>query len=81
MTTDHECFTKDEALDKIAAGCKISIREGSAARNFDALYNLGVTLARSGHADEARPYLQQFLRGAPRAVYGDDLREVQKLVR
>jgi len=40
MTTDHECFTKQEALDKIAAGCKISIREGSAARNFDALYSL-----------------------------------------
>src|SRR5690606_35979030 len=32
MTTDHECFTKEEALDKLAAGCKISIREGSAAR-------------------------------------------------
>jgi adenine deaminase len=40
ITTDHECFTKDEALDKIAAGCKIAIREGSAARNFDALYTL-----------------------------------------
>jgi adenine deaminase len=40
VTTDHECFTKEEALDKIAAGCKISIREGSAARNFDALYPL-----------------------------------------
>ncbi|MBX3425238.1 MAG: adenine deaminase [Pirellulales bacterium] len=40
MTTDHECFTKEEALDKLAAGCKISIREGSAARNFDALYAL-----------------------------------------
>lgn len=40
MTTDHECFTKEEALDKLAAGCKISIREGSAARNFDALYSL-----------------------------------------
>ena len=40
ITTDHECFTKDEALDKLAAGCKISIREGSAARNFDALYTL-----------------------------------------
>jgi adenine deaminase len=40
MTTDHECFTKEEALDKLAAGCKISIREGSAARNFDALYTL-----------------------------------------
>lgn len=40
MTTDHECFTREEALDKIAAGCKIAIREGSAARNFDALYLL-----------------------------------------
>ena len=40
ITTDHECFTKDEALDKLAAGAKISIREGSAARNFDALYTL-----------------------------------------
>jgi adenine deaminase len=40
ITTDHECFTKEEAIDKLAAGCKISIREGSAARNFDALYTL-----------------------------------------
>jgi adenine deaminase len=40
ITTDHECFTKEEALDKIVSGCKISIREGSAARNFDALYTL-----------------------------------------
>ena len=40
ITTDHECFAKDEALDKLRVGCKISIREGSAARNFDALYTL-----------------------------------------
>jgi len=40
MTTDHECFTKEEALDKLAAGCKIAIREGSAARNFEALFSL-----------------------------------------
>jgi adenine deaminase len=40
ITTDHECFTKEEALDKLAAGCKIAIREGSAARNFDALFSL-----------------------------------------
>ena len=40
ITTDHECFTLDEALDKLKAGCKISIREGSAARNFDALESL-----------------------------------------
>jgi adenine deaminase len=59
MTTDHECFTKEEALDKLAAGCKISIREGSAARNFDALYTLlsehpGMTMLCSDdkHPDE-----------------------------
>jgi adenine deaminase len=40
ITTDHECFAKEEAVDKLAAGCKIAIREGSAARNFDALYTL-----------------------------------------
>jgi adenine deaminase len=36
-TTDHECFTLEEAQDKLAAGMKILIREGSAARNFAAL--------------------------------------------
>ena len=40
ITTDHECFTLDEALDKLKCGCKISIREGSAARNFDSLESL-----------------------------------------
>ena len=40
ITTDHECFTKEEALGKLAVGCKIVIREGSAARNFEALYTL-----------------------------------------
>ena len=40
ITTDHECFTRAEAEDKLAAGCKIAIREGSAARNFDALCSL-----------------------------------------
>jgi adenine deaminase len=37
ITTDHECFTLPEARDKLAAGMKILIREGSAARNFAAL--------------------------------------------
>lgn len=40
ITTDHECFTMDEALDKIKYGMKIQIREGSAAKNFDALIGL-----------------------------------------
>ncbi|MEO6523653.1 MAG: adenine deaminase [Mucilaginibacter sp.] len=40
ITTDHECFTADEALDKLKHGMKILIREGSAAKNFDALVDL-----------------------------------------
>ncbi len=40
ISTDHECFTKQEALEKLAVGCKIAIREGSAARNYAALYEL-----------------------------------------
>ena len=40
ITTDHECFTMQEARDKIAAGMSVLIREGSAARNFDTLHPL-----------------------------------------
>jgi len=40
ISTDHECFTYEEALEKIRYGMKILIREGSAARNFDALIDL-----------------------------------------
>lgn len=40
ISTDHECFSLDEARDKVKAGMKILIREGSAARNFDALIPL-----------------------------------------
>jgi adenine deaminase len=38
--TDHECFTAEEALDKLKYGMKIIIREGSAAKNFEALIDL-----------------------------------------
>jgi adenine deaminase len=40
ISTDHECFTKDEALEKLQYGMKIIIREGSAAKNFEALIEL-----------------------------------------
>jgi adenine deaminase len=40
ISTDHECFTKEEALDKLEHGMKIIIREGSAAKNFEALIEL-----------------------------------------
>jgi len=40
ISTDHECFTAEEALDKLKHGMKIIIREGSAAKNFEALIDL-----------------------------------------
>ena len=40
ISTDHECFTLEEALDKLQHGMKILIREGSAAKNFEALIDL-----------------------------------------
>ena len=38
ISTDHECFTLDEAREKASLGVRILIREGSAARNFEALW-------------------------------------------
>jgi adenine deaminase len=40
ISTDHECFTIEEAIDKLSYGMKILIREGSAAKNFEALHEL-----------------------------------------
>jgi adenine deaminase len=40
ISTDHECFTKEEALEKLQYGMNIIIREGSAAKNFEALIEL-----------------------------------------
>ncbi len=47
ISTDHECYTMEEALDKIQYGMKIQIREGSAAKNFEALIDL-----MKDHADQ-----------------------------
>lgn len=40
ISTDHECYTLQEALDKLKCGMKIIIREGSAAKNYEALHPL-----------------------------------------
>ncbi|MGC4040715.1 MAG: adenine deaminase [Flavobacterium sp.] len=40
ISTDHECFTYDEAAEKLALGMKVIVREGSAAKNFEALIGL-----------------------------------------
>ena len=48
--------------------------------NFDALYNIGTALAGDGQMEAARPYLERFLRDAPPSFYGQDLREVARLL-
>jgi len=40
ISTDHECFTYEEGLEKLQRGMKVIIREGSAAKNFEALISL-----------------------------------------
>ena len=40
ISTDHECFTYDEAKEKLDLGMKVIVREGSAAKNFNALIDL-----------------------------------------
>ncbi len=40
ISTDHECFTYEEAIEKIGLGVQVLIREGSAAKNFNALHPL-----------------------------------------
>lgn len=40
ISTDHECFTYEEALEKLQKGMKVIIREGSAAKNFEVLIDL-----------------------------------------
>tara|TARA_R110002074_G_scaffold146306_1_gene295737 strand:- start:920 stop:2542 length:1623 start_codon:yes stop_codon:yes gene_type:complete len=40
ISTDHECFTYEEASEKLQKGMKVIIREGSAAKNFEALIDL-----------------------------------------
>lgn len=40
ISTDHECFTAEEARFKLEQGMRVQVREGSAARNFEALIDL-----------------------------------------
>lgn len=47
ITSDHECTTAAEALEKLAAGMHIMIRQGTGARNLSAL--LPIVTERSSH--------------------------------
>jgi adenine deaminase len=40
ITTDHETLDREEALEKLALGMKLLIREGSAAKDFDTFVDL-----------------------------------------
>ncbi|HUZ83124.1 MAG TPA: tetratricopeptide repeat protein, partial [Gaiellales bacterium] len=42
--------------------------------NFDALYDLAAALVRSGDVASARPWVEQFVKTAPPALYADDIR-------
>jgi arylsulfatase A-like enzyme/Flp pilus assembly protein TadD len=48
--------------------------------NYDALFNLATTLAQTDGVAAARPYLEQFARNAPPALYARDIAEVQRLL-
>ncbi len=50
------------------------------SQNFDALYNLGAELAEAGRFEEARPYLERFVREAPQAFYATDIRRFAALL-
>jgi tetratricopeptide (TPR) repeat protein len=48
--------------------------------DFDVLFNLGIELDAAGRRDEARPYLERFVREAPPAQYGPDVARIRKLL-
>lgn len=83
ISTDHECSTEAEALEKLALGMKILIRDGSAARNYPRLKNLLKThpdqvmcCTDDAHPDDiiARGHIDKFLRwGAADGVSVHDL--------
>ncbi|MEY4567444.1 MAG: Adenine deaminase [Planctomycetota bacterium] len=58
IQTDHECFELEEALEKEKLGLKILIREGSAAKNFEALWPMLTSHPRSCMlcSDDKHPY-------------------------
>ncbi|RKX54102.1 MAG: adenine deaminase [Thermotoga sp.] len=59
IRTDHECTTKEEALEKVSRGMQVLIRQGSVARNLDALIDaVNITNERffSFCTDDRNPY-------------------------
>ncbi|MBI3493826.1 MAG: sulfatase-like hydrolase/transferase [Acidobacteria bacterium] len=50
------------------------------SRQYDALYNLAVALHKAGRQDEARPFLERFVRDAPPAQYASDIARIRALL-
>jgi Flp pilus assembly protein TadD len=50
-------------------------------RDYQTLFNLGATLRRLGRAEQARPYLEAYLREAPRALEARDMQRVEAWLR
>ena len=48
--------------------------------NFDALYNLATELVNGGQLEQARPFVDQFLRTAPPAFYGPEIARMRSLL-
>lgn len=48
--------------------------------NYDALYNLCVELLNAGRPADARPHLTEFVRSAPRALYGREVEQFRKML-
>jgi tetratricopeptide (TPR) repeat protein len=49
--------------------------------NYDALFNLATELVNAGRMAEARPYLDQFVRTAPRSIYAPEIEKLARLLR
>jgi adenine deaminase len=85
ISTDHESFTREEALEKIQLGMKILIREGSAARNFDDLiplveehYESCMFCSDDKHPDELlRGHINELVKRA--SDYGIDIMKILRV--
>jgi cytochrome c-type biogenesis protein CcmH/NrfG len=65
---------RDEAIERWKRAVELD------PRNFDALFNVATELVNAGRMAEARPYLEQFVRTAPPAIYGRDIERVRQLL-
>jgi tetratricopeptide (TPR) repeat protein len=51
-----------------------------APTDYDTLFNLGMLLRQAGRRDEARPYLERFVRDAPPSRYSADVAAIRRML-